>query len=240
MSKRLGEVMTEITAQFFHGTATWGSILDQFAGFIGSSFRTLFNSLATELARNLIAQNTWLTQTLANVATAVTAYLSQAFAALTAFFWWAGPAAPVLAGGVIAAAIAAIAALGGQIVRAIFPSVGGSTTPPQTDIGDGDRSRSPGRQVMEITGPTRDLLTTLLSPLARLDEQTGILVRIHDLLDARLPMMRDLALAGPGGITVNVYAGLGADGRQIGEDVLDVLEEALADRLTYDRRGESR
>jgi len=93
---------------------------------------------------------------------------------------------------------------------------------------------------MEITGPTRDLLTTLLSPLARLDEQTGILVRIHDLLDARLPMMRDLALAGPGGITVNVYAGLGADGRQIGEDVLDVLEEALADRLTYDRRGESR
>src|SRR5690606_20946005 len=155
---------------------------------------------------------------------------------LVAFFAWSGPLAPVLAGGVIAAAIAGIAALGGKIVRAVFPGIGGSTPPPGDDDRDQGRGRGPGRQVSEITGPTRDLLTTLLTPLARLDEQTGILGRIYDLLDARLPMMGGLALAGGPSFQITVYAGLGADGRQIGEEVIDVIEERLADRLEDERR----
>jgi len=43
-----------------------------------------------------------------------------------------------------------------------------------------------GRQISEITGPTRDLLVDLLTPLARLDSLTSIGNRIYDLLDERL------------------------------------------------------
>ncbi len=58
-----------------------------------------------------------------------------------------------------------------------------------------------GRQISEITGPTRDLLITLLSPLASLDSLVGIGNRIYNLLDARLGS--PVAAAG-GGIDVHI------------------------------------
>ncbi len=59
--------------------------------------------------------------------------------------------------------------------------------PPGEDPADRDTFTG-GRQISEITGPTRDLLITLLSPLASLDSLVGIGNRIYSLLDARLGM----------------------------------------------------
>ncbi|WP_461366847.1 hypothetical protein, partial [Candidatus Darwinibacter acetoxidans] len=64
----------------------------------------------------------------------------------------------------------------------------------------GTVGRTVGRQVSEITGPTRDLFIDLLSPLAHLGQIISPIQDIRNILDQRLPDFGALefAAAGPG------------------------------------------
>ena len=57
---------------------------------------------------------------------------------------------------------------------------------------EGTSGRSGGRQVSEITGPTRDLLTDLLSPLAHLGSIVAPIQDIRQILYERLPNFNTL------------------------------------------------
>lgn len=251
--KRIGNQISrwigDTTRVFWNGTASWTGILDSFAGAIGGIFGTVFDGITKELVANILAQNQWLVATLANIATSVTAFLGQAYAALVGFFWFLGPGAPVAAAGVIAAAIAGIAAIGGQIVRGILPdppsgSAGG-------DIGGGggagDTGPRVGRQVSEITGPTRDLLTDLLTPLVSLNTLTGIGERIYNLLNERLPMpgmqLASVGAVGVGGFHITIereavqVIRTGGGDTDIDDDTIDEIAERLAEQIAFKLRG---
>ena len=80
-----------------------------------------------------------------------------------------------------------------------------------------------GRQISEITGPTRDLLTNLLSPLRALDSLTGIGNRIYDLLDERLMPHSGVTI---GEININ--------GTNLSQaEMIEALEEALGERVAF-------
>ncbi len=206
-----------------NGTAKWTDIMGAFGDIMSNTFSAIFTTLVIEIAKAVIAQNAWLATTLTNIATAITGFLAQAFAALTAFFAFLGPLAPVAAGGVIAGAIAAIAALGGMAISWISPGEASVPDAPGTPTATG------GSQISEITGPTRDLLIDLLTPLARLDSLTSIGNRIYDLLDERL-------IPGGSGTTVqigDVYVNGELDRQGLSRE----LEEILSENIQFAQAG---
>ena len=97
-----------------------------------------------------------------------------------------------------------------------------------------------GARITEITGPTRDLLTDLLRPVANLGTLTGIGERIYNVLDARLPNFNDgMQLAGMGSITIenlNVTAGHGGIDA-IAKATIGEVERALAEQARRRIRG---
>jgi hypothetical protein len=111
--------------------------------------------------------------------------------------------------------------------------------------GGGDKGSSGGRQVSEITGPTRDLLVDLLSPLAHLAQIVSPVQDIRQILYERLPNFNTLDFAGAGvgamGPTViienlNVTAPTtGVD--DISRATIDKIEKALAGRIAIGQRG---
>ncbi len=235
---QIGDWITDVTAAFWSGTATWANILVSFGSLVSNTFKTIFNTLVQEMIKSIVAQNTWLAATLANIAASITAFLSQAYAALVAFFWFLGPLAPASAGGVIAVAIAAIAALGGTVLRGIMPSM-----PGMPDVPGADTPGRGGTQISEITGPTRDLLVTALAPLSSLDSLTGIGARIYDvLLEIRDNVIvgPTPALAGVGGAvtieTINISTANG-EPTEISRELVDAIDEELAKRYGDSRRG---
>lgn len=246
---RISGMISDVTRQFWNGTATWASILDTFAGTIGAIFGSVFDAIAKELVSNLVLQNEWLISTLSSIATTITGFLSQAYAALTAFFWFLGPGAPAAAAATIAAAIAGIAAIGGSIVRGLLPDPPGASGGPS--YSGGGHTPTGGRQVSEITGPTRDLLIDLLSPLANLGTLTGIGERIYSLLDERLPAPAGPAFAGAGAMpfaapqiifqpgAVVVYSQAGTVQALTG-DAVDEIYRQLSERLERSFRGRGR
>jgi len=80
-----------------------------------------------------------------------------------------------------------------------------------------------GTQISEITGATRDLLTSLLSPLSSLDSLTGIGNRIYDLLEDRLV----------GGVTIGTINVTPANGESVSEATAREIEEAISERLAF-------
>ena len=141
--------------------------------------------------------------------------------------------------------------------RDLDPDDGITVTPnpkplPEDDYGapapgDSPNRPAPGRtggnQISNITGPTRDLLISALAPLASLDSLVGIGNRIYDLLAARLGAVgpANLAPAGFGG-NITIAAGAiqinGATNPALtSERVLRDLEEKLADRIQFLKRG---
>jgi len=119
--------------------------------------------------------------------------------------------------------------------------------------GDGggrtERDSRGGRQVSEITGPTRDLLTDLLTPLANLGTIVTPIQDIRDILDARMPDFNEMQFRGvgvmgvgsvvfePGSIVIQSTATTGA---AISSDLVDALEQELAGRLNFGDRGHGR
>ena len=256
MAERMDEVLdgisnsiagwiSQISRELFNGTATWKNTLNTFTGLVGGIFGSMFDAIAKEMVKNIVAQNSWLVSTLANIATAVTAYLGQAYAALTAFFWFLGPGAPAAAAGVIAAAVAGIAALGGKVVRSIMGGLG--IDPGGNDDVDKTKKGSGGRQVSEITGPTRDLLTDLLSPLANFGQIVAPIQDIRNILYERMPNFNALSLdfAGVGAIGGDivfesgsiVISSSGTNATELSRDMLDAIEREMARRINFGIRG---
>jgi len=117
-----------------------GSVLQALGGTVK---RFLVQQLAQSATQSLSAFTSWVAGVLARVASVITAVLQQAYATLVAFFAWSGPAAPALAAGVIAAAVAGIGSLVGQVAKSVkIPGLaqGGIVTGPTLAmVGEGHR-----------------------------------------------------------------------------------------------------
>ena len=222
---------------FSLGTLTWQDAFMTFADIAGETMRNLFVAISEGFVKSLVDQDSWVRQILLKTTTVVASFLARAYAILLSVFAFLGPAAPVAAGAVLAAGIAGLAKLGVHIGKSIGQKAGLIPTeeeepPPDDDPGP---RRTGGRQISEITGPTRDLLVDLLSPLASLDSLTGIGNRIYDLLDARLTEGGGLAAASVGGGDIVFESGaITVQGTP--ETAVDDMYEAIAERFANDRR----
>lgn len=102
---------------------------------------------------------------------------------------------------------------------------------------------SGGRQVSEITGPTRDILIDLLTPVANLNSIVAPIHSIRDILDSRLPNFNSMQFefAGAGGVSVSIEnlnvnsASNSAD--SVAGASISAIENALAKRIESNRRG---
>lgn len=102
------------------GSQSVGDALEGIWEAVGNMFRYIFVQLmATIITKNLSGLADWVAGVITQAAAAVGAFLSQAYAALVAFFAWAGPGAPLLAAAVMATAGAAIFAFASWAVGAI-------------------------------------------------------------------------------------------------------------------------
>jgi len=102
-----------------NGSMTFADGLKHILGGMGGVIKELLvQQLASAASKSLSTLGEWAMGVIKQAGLAVVALIKQAYAALVTFFVWAGPAAPVLAGGVIAAAIAGIGALAAQVMGA--------------------------------------------------------------------------------------------------------------------------
>ena len=118
---------------------------------------------------------------------------------------------------------------------------------PDSGSGGSDRSSTSGRQISEITGPTRDLLVDLLSPLANFGQIVAPIQDIRNILYERLPNFNafetDFAAAGAGAMGTSItienitVQSLSKDGRGLARDLVDDLERELARRINFGVRG---
>jgi hypothetical protein len=118
------------------------------------------------------------------------------------------------------------------------------------DAGGGSGGRgggTGGRQVSEITGPTRDLLVDLLSPLANFGQIVAPIQDIRNILHERLPNFDAFGMdfagvgagaIGPGVVIENITVHSSAkDGRQLARDMMDEIEREMARRFNRGVRG---
>jgi hypothetical protein len=106
---------------------------------------------------------------------------------------------------------------------------------------------SGGRQISEITGPTRDLLVDLLSPLANFGQIVAPIQDIRNILYERLPNFNALSLdfAGAGAIGGDivfesgaiVITSSGTSATELSRDMLDAIEREMARRVNFGIRG---
>lgn len=123
-------------------------------------------------------------------------------------------------------------------------SESGSSNPSVKEPKPDDRgdTYSGGTSIGEITGPSRKLLETLLSPLANLDSLLGVNNRIYNLLDSRLGSELAGASVGtfgnvtfePNSIVIN---GAGGSPEEISDTLLRKLDRALGDRSRFIVKG---
>ena len=149
---------------------------------------------------------------------------------------------------VIGGLLIALAAIRNKLARnlAVDPGPGPSPGPgPGGGSGGGSSGSSGGHQVSEITGPTRDLLTDLLAPLANFGQIIAPIQDIRNILYESLPRFGSMDFAGAGvgamgpGIVIenlNVSAPTtGVD--DISRATIDQIEKALAGRINFGIRG---
>lgn len=181
------------------GLNYWESLLLGFGSIITQALKPAISSLTTEMGKMMASSSQSLMSLIATATKAVSAFLAQAYAMLLGVFAWMGPLAPVAAGAVIAAAMVEIGKLGVRVGQSL-----GLVKP---DIPDDDIKKKSGTQISEITGPTRDLLISLLSPLRNLDILPGLFesmrTAIYEMRDAflgyEIPVSPAPALVAAGG-----------------------------------------
>ena len=113
--------------------------------------------------------------------------------------------------------------------------------------GKSDKGRGGGRQVSEITGPTRDLLVDLLSPLANFGQIVAPIQDIRNILYERLPNFDAFGMdfAGAGAIGGDivfesgaiVISSSGTSATELSRDMLDAIEREMARRVNFGIRG---
>ena len=133
-------------ADTFRGVLTeaedFGDALSIVWGGLKSVTESLFNALTQNIASALMDslgdQIAWVAKTLANIAKVIVGYIQQAYAALLAFYGWAGPFAPALAAGTLGAGMAALGAIASKVVGAVGLEKGGLVTGPTfAQVGEG-------------------------------------------------------------------------------------------------------
>jgi hypothetical protein len=112
---------------------------------------------------------------------------------------------------------------------------------------DKDEPKGGGRQVSEITGPTRDLLVDLLSPLANFGAIVAPIHDIRNILYERMPNFNAFSLdfAGAGAIGGDIVFESGAivinssgtSATELSRDMLDAIEREMARRVNFGIRG---
>jgi len=148
---------------------------------------------------------------------------------------------------VIGGLLIALAAVQNELQQKLG-GIGGVATPPSGGTGGGaapSRPSGSGRQVSEITGPTRDILTDLMAPLANLNAIVAPIQDIRSILDARLPNFNTMQFAAVGAGGGNIVFEAGAivihstatGGYELGNEMMDAIESRLAERLGGGRRG---
>lgn len=113
--------------------------------------------------------------------------------------------------------------------------------------GGGDDKGRGGRQVSEITGPTRDLLTDLLAPLANFGQIVALIQDIRNILYERMPNYDAFGMefAGAGAIGGDivfesgaiVISSSGTSATELSRDMLDAIEREMARRVNFGIRG---
>jgi len=109
--------------------------------------QVLVQQLSQVVTNSLATMGSWVLGVVASSAKVVGALISQAYATLVAFYAWSGPFAPVLAGGTIAAAIAAIGSVAAKATNAfkgvVGLATGGIVTGPTfAQLGEGGRKEA--------------------------------------------------------------------------------------------------
>lgn len=123
------------------------------------------------------------------------------------------------------------------IMGEALPVVSEEEKAPESDTekdGGARVTKKSGTQISEITGPTRDLLNDLLSPLTSLDSLTGIGTRIYDLLNDRLGTTTSGQALVISSLTINAN---GVDGRRLSDEFMDAVESELKHRGSLGNRG---
>ena len=117
---------------FLNGTKTFSEAFTGFMGGIGDAIlENLVKVAGSALADSLRQFASWAVGIIAKTAPAIVALMQQFYATLLAFYAWSGPLAPALAAGTIAAGLAGLAALVGQVMANIVGlAEGGIVTKP--------------------------------------------------------------------------------------------------------------
>ena len=114
------------------------------------------------------------------------------------------------------------------------------------DGGGGDDKGRGGRQVSEITGPTRDLLVDLLSPLANFGQVIAPVQDIRNILYERLPNFNNMDFAGAGAGSMGgvvfesgsiVIHSPATNSAELSRNLLDQIEREMARRFVVGQRG---
>lgn len=115
------------------------------------------------------------------------------------------------------------------------------------DDGGSGRGSSSGRQISEITGPTRDLLTDLLAPLANFGQIVAPIQDIRNILYERLPNFESFGMdfAGAGAIGGDIVFESGAivinssgtSATELSRDMMDAIDREMGRRYNSRTRG---
>jgi len=149
IAQQISTGMQSVFGQAFdgiiNGSMTMGEAFQSVLSGMGAVLKNVLVQQLSQAASNALSTlGSWIISVLSKVATAISAVITQAYTTLVAFYAWSGPAAPVLAAGTIAAAIAGIGALAAKAVGA-FKGVTGLaqggivTGPTLAMVGEGHR-----------------------------------------------------------------------------------------------------
>ena len=144
VSNGLQTTFTQAFQGILSGTMSMSQGVQSILGALGNTVQQLLvQRLAQAASQSLTKFGQWVLGVLSQVGAVIVGVIQQAYATLVAFFAWSGPIAPILAGGVIAAALAGIGSIASQVLGSIrIPGLaqGGIVTGPTLAmVGEGHR-----------------------------------------------------------------------------------------------------
>lgn len=143
---------------------------------------------------------------------------------------------------VIGGLVVALAAIRNQLASKLNLN-GGPPPGGGSPLGSGGGASSGGRQVSEITGPSRDFLGDLLAPLANFGQVVAPIQDIRNILYETLPNFGNMDFAGAGAIGSGVVIesivvnSSAKDGQGLARDMMDAIDREMGRRYKSSTRG---